>query len=66
MNASVQDTMKNKSMRMVIKYSPILELNSVSVLQIKYTLKKLSTITTADNEETSDNNEANVQSVFFI
>ena len=51
---------------MVIKYSPILELNSISVLQIKYTLKKLSTITTADNEETSDNNKANVQNVFFF
>ena len=53
-------------MRMVIKYSLILELDSISVLQIKYTLKKLSTITTADNEETSDNNKASVQNVFFF
>ena len=39
MTASVQDTMRKNSMRMVIKYSLILELDSISVLQIKYTLK---------------------------
>ena len=37
MNASVQDTMRNNSMITVIKYSLILELDSIS--QIKYTLK---------------------------